>query len=170
MLKNSNVPLISAQELEALITCPQENGVEGIDTYFPLKIWFISLFCGVSGAGLLLKSHELASLLAKDDAMVEWLTRFLYFRGWFVCMMVAVGAYVYIKDKYIPLYSLVLLIISIVNFLFDMVVIFPERFGNPTVIFTVSLLFRLIVCRVRDFHPTKKQQEYLIILRDLRLV
>ncbi len=138
-------PLLSAEELNALIGSWGADTEEGkIDRMFPLRFWFLALLTLSGGVILLLNADGMAAKLTTDENFIKRLQNMLYFRGWFVCTMVAVGAYVYIKDKYIPLYSLVLLIISIVNFLFDMVVIFPERFGNPTILFTVSLLFRLI--------------------------
>ena len=120
------------------------NGVEGIDTYFPLKIWFISLFCGVSGAGLLLKSHELASLLAKDDAMVEWLTRFLYFRGWFVLSSMSVGLYAYIKNWHPSLVFSVLVSVGAVNLVSDLFMVYPEHLNHSTPMLAISLLIRTI--------------------------
>jgi hypothetical protein len=137
--------LLSAEELNALIgSWGASTDEHRTDKMFPLRFWFLAVLTLLGGTTLLLNARDMAQTLTSDPNFIERLQNMLYFRGWFVCSMVAIGAFVYIKDKYIPLYSFGLLIISIVNFLFDMVLIFPERLSNPTTLFTINLMLRLI--------------------------
>lgn len=137
-------PLLSAEELDALVGSWTADTEEGkIDRMFPLRFWLLFLFMLVNGVNLLLNADGIAERLTADANFIDRLRNMLYFRGWFICLIMAFGAYVYTKDKYIALFSMVFVIVAIVNFLLDMVVIFPERLANSDVQFTFNLFLRL---------------------------
>jgi len=138
-------PLLSTEELNALIGSwsPSSDGRQ-IDKFFPLRFWYLFVLTLLSGVGLLLNADGLAQNLTADPNFVERLRYMLYFRGWFIMAIIVLGGYVYIKDRFIPLYSFGFLIIALVNFFFDMVAIFPERLSSPTHLFTFSLIARIL--------------------------
>lgn len=142
MLEYRDEPLISAQELAALNAGAYQNPAESIDTYFPLKMWFMSWFCGVSGTTLLLQSHELATLLVKDVALVEWLDSILYFRGWFVLGSMSLALYAYLKNWHLTFVFSVLLSVDAMNWVLDLFMVYQEHLSDSTFVLAASFLIR----------------------------
>ncbi len=138
-------PLVSTEELNALLgSWSERSSGNQVDKFFPLRFWFIAAFTVFGGMALLLNAEEIAMRLTSDENFSDRLRKMLYFRGWFVFTIILVGVYVYVRDKYIPLFSLIFLIVSISNLIFDMTVIFPDRFSEPTPFFTITLILRIL--------------------------
>lgn len=143
-MKNKNTPIVSAAELEALMAGWSTQSNREVDVYFPLRIWFLILICVTFAIGLLLSSPRMSIFLTSDPEMAKRLMPFLYFRGWFVVGVLAIGLYSYLKNWYPALMFGAMTLIGCINLVSDMFIIYPERLANPTASFTFLLMFRLL--------------------------
>ena len=93
-----NKPLVTAAELEALI---QDWGAlphPTVDRFFPLRFWFLFAMAALYAGWLLFAPEFLARTLSKDPSEIARLGNFLYFRGWFLVLMITLGVYAYYKN------------------------------------------------------------------------
>ena len=143
MAPEPNKPLVTAAELEALI---QDWGAvphPGVDRFFPLRFWFLFGIAALYIGWLLFAPEFLASTLSKDPVEVARLSNFLYFRGWFLVVMITLGVYAYYKNWYLGLIFSAMLLVGSVNFVFDLFNVYAERLSQPTPRLTLMLLLRL---------------------------
>jgi len=143
-MSKNNTPLISAAELEALMAGWSAKTNREVDVYFPMRIWFLILICLTFATGLLLNSPHMSIFLTTDPDMAKRLIPFLYFRGWFVVVVLSIGLYCYLKNWYPALMFGAMTLIGCINLVSDMFIIYPERLANPTASFTFLLMFRLV--------------------------
>lgn len=59
-MKNKNTPIVSAAELEALMTGWSAQSNREVDVYFPLRIWLLILILVTFAIGLLLITPSLS--------------------------------------------------------------------------------------------------------------
>lgn len=143
MVTEPNKPLVTAAELEALI---QDWGAQphpSVDRFFPLRFWYL---CGIAllyAGWLLFASDVLAQTLSKDPTEIARLSNFLYFRGWFLAVMVVLGVYAYYKNWYLGLIFSAMLLVGSVNFVFDLFNVYAERLSQPTPRLTLMMILRL---------------------------
>lgn len=143
-MSDRNAPLVSAAELEALIANLGANSGATTDTWTPLRLWYLGLLVAGYVVALLLVPHLLAQNLSTDPQEVMRLERFLYFRGWFLLIVFGIGLYSYLRDWYTAIVFSAFLVLGLVNLLFDLFTVYPERLANPTPSFTVLMGLRLL--------------------------
>jgi hypothetical protein len=139
--KNST-PLVSADELEALLSGAGTERTSKVDVYFPLRMFFLSLIIGSWIIRLLFFTDGLAAQLTQSAETAAKLIPYLYFRGWFLVVILCVGLYSYNNNWYPALVGGGLLLSSTVNFLFDGFSVYAEALGNPSGKVTFFLLLR----------------------------
>ena len=143
-MSDRNAPLVSAAELEALIANLGADSDASTDTWTPLRFWYLGLLVAGYVVALLLAPHLLAQNLSTDPQEVIRLARFLYFRGWFLFVVFGMGAYSYLRGWYTAIVFSSFLLLGLVNLLFDLFTVYPEKLANPTPSFTVLMVLRLL--------------------------
>ena len=143
-MSDRNAPLVSAAELEALISNLGADAQAPTDTWTPLRFWFLGLLVAGYVVALLLAPQQLAQNLSTDPLEVTRLERFLYFRGWFLLGVFGIGMYSYLRAWYTAIVFSSFLLVGVVNLLFDLFTVYPEKLANPTPSFTVLMALRLL--------------------------
>ena len=138
-------PLVSADELNALITGWGESPDKSVDRFFPLRVWFVIFVGGIFVLRLLFTPGEMAANLSSDPTEVARLTNYLYFRGWFLLCAMSVAIYAYIFNKYASIMLFCVLLIGSVNLIFDLFSVYAEQLKAPTPALTVQLMIRILV-------------------------
>lgn len=138
-------PLVSADELNALIAGWGESPDKSVDRFFPLRFWFVVFVAGVFILRLLFTPAEMAANLYSEPAEVARLTNYLYFRGWFLLCALCVAIYAYIKNWYASLIFFCILIIGTANLISDIFSVYAEQLRTPTPAFTLQLLVRIFI-------------------------
>lgn len=69
--------------------------------------------------------------------------RFLYFRGWFLLIVLLLGLYAYFKNWYPAIVFSAIFLMGCVNFVFDLFNVYAEVIAHPTPRLTVMLIVRL---------------------------
>lgn len=136
--------MVTAAELEALIQDWGNTPKKSIDTFFPLRFWCLFVICFLYAAWLLFKSNEVAALLSSQPSEVARISKFLYFRGWFLGTVLWLGIYSYLKNWYLPLVLSGMFLVGSINFVFDLFNIYAEVLNNPSPRVTITLLIRLV--------------------------
>lgn len=138
--------LLNAEELEALI---QGWGIQPqrppVDVFYVTRLAFNVLTMFGFAIWLLVDSPAIAASLSSHTATVEYLSGYLYFRGWLVLSVLAVGLYIYVKDFYVGVFFSIFFLMGTINFITDLFTLYPERLANPTPMFTLNILLRLAV-------------------------
>ena len=143
-MSDRNAPLVSAAELEALIANLGADSDAPTDTWTPLRFWYLGALVAVYVVALLMAPHLLAKNLSTDPQEVIRLERFLYFRGWFLFIVLGIGLYSYLRGWYTAIVFSAFLLVGVVNLLFDLFTVYPEKLANPTPSFTVLMVLRLL--------------------------
>jgi hypothetical protein len=140
-----NKPLVSAQELDALIAGwgDSANPVS-VDKFFPIRIFILFAIIIFSAIALLFFTEKIVQIL-HSDSKVSYIKNYMYFRGWFLLMFLAVGINSYRTGKYVAINYLVLLILGSMSFVSDLFTVYPERLQNITPGFTLVLLVRIML-------------------------
>lgn len=138
-------PLVSAEELEALIQGWGEMPSQSVDKFFPARFFYAFLVIFSAAIWLLFDTNRLAQSLTADPLNQARLQNFLYFRGWFMICGLALGSYSYLRNWYPAIFFSAALLAGLTNLVSDMFMVYPERLANPTPLFTVLLLARMIL-------------------------
>ncbi len=138
-------PLITAAELDALIANWGSDANAPIDKFYTARLMFNVLIMLPFAIVLLFNSTDLAQSLSLDPIYVDRVEHYLYFRGWFMLLIVAIGVYSYLKSWYTAIYFSFCFVAGSVNFVSDLFILFPERLAHPTPYTTLSLIVRLIL-------------------------
>lgn len=94
---------------------------------------------------MLVDSPAIAASLSSHTATVEYLSGYLYFHGWLVLSILAVGLYIYVKDFYVGVFFSIFFLMGTINFITDLFTLYPERLANRPPMFTLNILLRLAV-------------------------
>ena len=94
-------PLVTADELNALIEDWGALPYDSVDKFYPVRFWFLFVLMFGYSAWLLFNTDAVARSLSSQPMEVERIARFLYFRGWFLSVSLLVGTYIYYKNKYL---------------------------------------------------------------------
>lgn len=137
-------PLVSAAELEALITGWGRPERHSVDKFFPVRFWFLATLVLTYAVALLLYPHVLASRLSSTPTVAQQMANFLYFRGWFLTGVMCIGVYAYLKNWYPGIVFGSFTLVGSINLIFDLFTVYPERLANPTLGFTLLMLLRLL--------------------------
>jgi hypothetical protein len=143
-MSERQAPLVSVAELEALIANLGADAQAPTDTWTPVRVWYLGLLVAGYVVALLLAPQQLAQNLSSDPLEVIRLERFLYFRGWFLLVVFGVGVYSYLRGWYTAIVFSAFLLVGLVNLLFDLFTVYPEKLANPTPSFTVLMALRLL--------------------------
>lgn len=139
-----NTPLVSAAELEALIANLGAGADDSVDKWTPWRFWYLVAVVTLYAAGLLMWPHLLANNLSVDPLEVGRLEHFLYFRGWFLAVVLGVGIYAYLRGRYTAIVFSAFLVLGVGNLVFDLFTVYPEKLADPTPSFTLLLALRLV--------------------------
>lgn len=142
MEKNPS-PLVSAAELEALIHGWGALPHQSVDRFFPVRFWYIFSVVLLAASWLLFDSHRIAQTLTTDATYLPHLQNFLYFRGWFLIGVMALGVYAYLWNWFPAIVFSAFLLLGVTNLVFDLFTVYPERLANPQPLFTLMMLVRL---------------------------
>lgn len=142
-MSDKQKPLVSVAELDALIQGWGSTPNQSIDKFFPLRFWYLSLIVSFYCIYLLFWTDAVASRMTTDPSELARMTRFLYFRGWFLLIVLAVGLYAYMQNWFPAIVFSTLFIMGCVNFVFDMFNVYFEVMSNPTPLVTLMLILRL---------------------------
>ena len=143
-MKERNTPLVSAAELEALIANLGARPDDAVDKWMPLRFWYLSAIVSVYAIVLLFWPHVVSQQLSMDPMEIARLEPFLYFRGWFLSIVLGVGMYAYLRSWYTAIVFSAFLVLGLGNFLFDLFTVYPEKLADPTPLFTFLLSLRLV--------------------------
>lgn len=139
-------PIVSAAELEALISGWGRQGTDDVDRFYPLRMAF--LFLAVTGFAmvLLLLPSEVARQVATPGSglSLERATRFFYVRGWVQLLTVLLGLYAYFRAWYPGLVFGALGLTAGVLLVVDLLIIYPPFADGPSVVFTGVIALRLL--------------------------
>ena len=111
--------------------------------------------------------------MTSDPAEMVRIGRFLYFRGWFIAVIMMVGLYAYLANWYPAIVFGGLLLVTCVNFVFDLFNVYAEVIAHPTPRTTLMLILRLIalwfvylnVKNSSRFPDTKDRMNVLLMFR-----
>lgn len=115
-----------------------------VDRFFPVRFWYLFAITFGYSAWLLFNADGVARMLVSDPIGLERMTRFLYFRGWFLGLLLLTGSYSYYRGKYLALVQMGFFLVCCVNFVFDMFNVYAEVLARPTPRHTIGMLLRFI--------------------------
>lgn len=136
--------LVTAVELEALIRDWGALPGTEVDRFFPIRFWYLFVITSGYGLWLLFSADTIALALSSQPAEIVRLTKFLYFRGWFIAVILTIGGYSYFKNWYPAIVFSAIFLIGCVNFAFDLFNIYAEILAKPTPRTTLMLILRLV--------------------------
>ena len=142
-MKDTNTPLLSVAELEALIQVWGGKSNLSVDRIFPIKFWFVVSVAAGYCVWLLFAPDKVAMMMATEPIEIARLSRFLYFRGWFLLVMIILTMYFFVKDKYIALYSSACFMLGSMNLVFDLFNVYGANLSRPTPELTILLIIRV---------------------------
>lgn len=139
-----NKPLVSAAELDALIQGWGSTPNQSVDKFFPLRFWYLSVLTLSYCIWLLFWTDTAVQRMTNDPSEMVKMGRFLYFRGWFIALILIAGLYAYFKNWYPAIVFGILFVLACVNFLFDLFNVYVNVIAYPTPRTTLMLIVRLI--------------------------
>ncbi len=139
-----NAPIVSAEELDALIKGWGETTGADVDRYFPMRFWAIAMIAAFYLYLTLFAAEKTALKLASDPMEIARVSSYLYFRGWFLLGAFTFATYAYAKNRYVGLVFMVSLILGISNLISDIFNIYWEQLANPPTTLTLTLLIRVL--------------------------
>lgn len=143
-MSDKQQPLVSAAELDALILEWGYNPNQSIDRFFPVRFWYLAALAFLNSMWLLFFTDDIAKLMTSDPTELVRMGRFLYFRGWFLMGVWAMGVYSYLRNWYTGIVFSSMFMVGCVNFVFDLFNIYAEALANPTPRITLMLIVRIV--------------------------
>jgi hypothetical protein len=137
-------PLVTAQELEALLSKPVDN-TQSVDPYFPLRLAILSLFSVIWFLRLTLFTNEVATDLFSNLDVRNYMMPALYFRAWILFVFMTLGVWSYKNGKYPAILFGLLFVATIFNLVFDVTVFYAEKLGQRDVRITFVIIGRLVI-------------------------
>jgi len=138
-----NRSILSAHEIEALLG-GDERGSRTVDRFFPYRVLFIGLLTLCGGLILLLAPNTVAASLFDEPALVAQYTSVFYLRAWLILALLVIGLYSYSYGKFTNLMMFAIAVVSTTNLLTDLLEIYPVKFSDPSIEFTIALLLRFV--------------------------
>lgn len=139
--KNS---LVSAAELDALIKGWGASPYHSVDKFFPLRFWYLFSITLAYCVWLLFWTDTAVQRMATDPSDTLRLWRFLYFRGWFIALILIAGLYAYFRNWYPGIVFAALFLLACVNLVFDLFNVYANVIAHPTPRTTLMLIARLV--------------------------
>lgn len=137
-------PLVTAQELEALLSKPVDSTVT-VDPYFPLRLALLTFFSAVWFLRLTLFTNAVATDLFSNVDVRNFMMSALYFRAWILFVFMSVGVWSYKSGKYPAILFGLLFVASLFNLMFDATIFYEEKLAQRDVRITFVILGRLLV-------------------------
>lgn len=137
-------PLVSAAELDALIQGWGASPNQSVDKFFPLRFWYLSVLALSFCVWLLFWTDTVVQRMTADPSDMVRMGRFLYFRGWFLLIVLSVGLYAYLRNWFPGIVFGAIFLLGCVNFVFDMFNVYAEVIARPTPRLTLVLILRLV--------------------------
>lgn len=141
---NSNNPLVSAAELEALIKNWGSIPGKSVDKFFPLRSWYLFVIALIYAVWLLFGAESAAQHMTSNAFDADRMVRFLYFRGWFIVVLMIFGCYSYVKNWYPSIVLSCIFLVASVNLVFDMFNVYAAVIAHPSPRITLMLFLRMI--------------------------
>lgn len=139
-----NNSLVSAAELEALVQGWGAAPNQYTDKFFPLRFWCLTIITFSYSIWLLFWTDSAVLRMTSDTSEMVRIGRFLYFRGWFVAVVLIMGLYAYFKNWYPAIVFGALFLLGCVNFVFDLFNVYANVIAHPTPGTTLMLIMRLV--------------------------
>jgi hypothetical protein len=140
----SQTPLVTAEELEALIQNWAAPVKTTVDEYFPIRFWGLFAIVFFYASWLLFFPGRIAEALSAKPAEVARIGNFLYFRGWFLAIVLWISTYAYLKNWYPSIVFSGVFLVGSINFIFDFFNLYAEALAAPSARTTATLLIRVI--------------------------
>ncbi|MEY2805324.1 MAG: hypothetical protein RL657_2660 [Pseudomonadota bacterium] len=140
-MKHHPESLVSPAELQALMG-HERRGLS--DVFYPLRVWYLIGTCSLYALGLIFSSHHMAQLLASDHTLVDRLSVYLLFRGWFVVFATLFGLWSYARAWRVKPVFWGLFLLSLANLTSDLFIVYPERLAHPSWGFAFLFSLRLL--------------------------
>lgn len=137
-------PLITANELEALLSKPVEESID-VDPYFPLRLAILIFFSAVWFLRLTLFTNEVATDLFSNTDVRSYMMPALYFRAWILFVVISMGVWSYKSGKYPAILFGLLFVSSLFNLVFDVSVLYLDKLAQRDPRITFVILCRLLV-------------------------
>lgn len=140
---NKTKPLISAQELDALIGgWGYSSNPAMVDKFFPIRIVLLITLGTLASFSLLFFTDNIFQAL-HNNSEATYIKRYMYFRGWFMLIFLMIGFNAYRTGKYVAINFFIIFILAAMNFISDLFMVYPSRLQNITPDFTLILLGRI---------------------------
>jgi hypothetical protein len=149
---NDRQSVVSADELEALLSGAGTARTATIDVWYPLRTVIILLVIVSWIVRLLFFTDQLALTLANGVGDGKQLVPYLYFRGWFLFLICALGVFSYTRGWYPAIVYGGLLLSTTVNFLFDGFTVYAQVLASPAPKITFFLFFRVFALYLLYLH------------------
>lgn len=138
-------PIVSLEELDALLGGGRQRACVGeVDVYYPLKVYLLLGVVLFYVSRLIFMNEETAQSLFRFGDRPEFLAGYLYFRGWFLLLGMAVFVRSYQSGRHLALVCAALFGFSVVSLLFDLFSIYSEALDAPTTMFSIRLGLRVL--------------------------
>jgi hypothetical protein len=140
-------PLVTAQELEALLSKPVAD-THAVDPYFPFRLAILTFFSAIWFLRLTLFTSEVANDLFSNPDIRDYMMPALYFRAWILFVFMSVGVWSYKNGKYPAILFGLLFVASVFNLMFDVTIFYAEKLAEKDFRITLVILGRLLIAYV----------------------
>lgn len=117
---------------------------QSVDVFFPIRFWFLFALAFTYSAWLLFGTDSAVHRMTSHANEMERMGRFLYFRGWFIVVILIFGCYCYLRNWYPAMVLSGIFLIASVNLVFDMFNVYADALSRPSPQLTLMLIARLI--------------------------
>lgn len=143
-MSDKQKPLVSIAELDALIQGWGSVPNQSVDKFYPLRFWYLTAITFMYCIWLLFWTDSAVQRMTSDPSDMVRMGRFLYFRGWFIAVLLVLGLSAYLRNWYPSVIFSALFITTCVNFVFDLFNVYGEVIAHPTPRTTLMLILRLM--------------------------
>jgi hypothetical protein len=140
-----NQPLVSAQELEALIEGWGREPPAPVDRFFPMRVAVICVLSFLFVYSHLFETDWVARHLISDPLRLSSFKTLIVVKGLVGLLMLLLGLHAYLRNWHPGICFSLLFILALFGFVFDLFGIYSEIIGNPTPRFTMVILLRFFV-------------------------
>ena len=138
-------PLVSAEELEALIESWGENRDAKFDRFFPIRALVIGVMCLLFAYLHLFQGEWVANHLAQPGTDLAGLERLIFFKGIFALTLILIGIHSYVRNWHPGVTFSILFVVGLANFVYDLFGLYAAILHDPSPRITLVILGRLLV-------------------------
>lgn len=136
-------PLLTLEELDALLGGAAPTSGERVDKYYPIKVYLVLGVALMFVVRLLFQNEATSKSLYPSGNVPDFVSGYLYFRGWFALSLAGLFFYSYQNRRHLPVVCAGILAFSALSLLFDLFSIFVEQLHAPSALFTIRLAMRV---------------------------